>query len=170
MHFLSLCIPSCMHFLLLSTQTLNILPSLLLPFRLFSQHLCQMVTKAIIFLVSLPSMTLLPSYVFVWLTTLGRFSFAINLSVSLHPVMMPVLSHKVISDNFPLTGCSVPVCESLWSLLSWKGKIFSWHSCGWKQKEIVCGRREAKQMTPGESSPLSQWYFLLPLLKFLGDV
>lgn len=57
---------------------------------------------------------------------------------------------------------------NLYSLLSWKGKIFfSWHPWGLKQKEIASGRKEGRQIAPGELSPLSEWYFPLSLLKCL---
>ena len=68
MHFLYLCFPSCTHFQLLSIQTLNIILSLWIYFRLFPLHLCQMVTRAMIFLVLLPSVTLLPIYPFTFLS------------------------------------------------------------------------------------------------------
>lgn len=44
-HFLSLCFPSCTHFLLLSTQTLKVILSLWLPFRLFPQHYAKWLQK-----------------------------------------------------------------------------------------------------------------------------
>ena len=67
-HFLYLCFPSCTHFQLLSIQTLNIMLSLWLYFRLFPQHLCQMVIRAMIFLIMPPSVTLLPIYPFMFLS------------------------------------------------------------------------------------------------------
>lgn len=93
----------------------------------------------------------------------GRFSFAISLLVSLQPVMMLVLSHSLLCSD-------LWIFMNLYSLLSWKGKIFfSWYPCSLKQEEIASGRKGARQIALGELSPLSEWYFPLSLLKCLGD-
>lgn len=77
-------------------------------FSIYALHFSQMATTALIFPIMLPSTTLLLSCVLV-------FPVAISLSAQLQPVMTLVLTEaQVTSDNFPLTGCSFLIYESLW--------------------------------------------------------
>ena len=83
---------------------------------------------------------------------------------------MLVLSHKVISDSLPLTGCSVLIyCLWIFTVCFHEnGKSSLLHVLVvWNRKKQIL--RKASQTVPGKLNPLSHWYFPLSLLKFLGD-